>query len=751
MLFLAPLAQMAFAEEGGQPQAITQALEQPGELAGILAEWRLYVVLALILTIALVALAYALGQGLSIPELKAWAEVELSEVFTTALLVIFIMGILLFVEQLAVGMIREYPMIEGACSAPGAGYCPAQVAIVYLKSYIDATGTVYEDVFKKNLEVSQEASYGQGIGISYEMYFFGGFNWKHNAHRMIDVEMYNEVLNLLGAIFSTLHAQVFLINFVTLKLAPIALIMGIVLRSFFVTRKLGGLLLAFGIGFLLVFPLMYALGWFTMDAAVYGISAVAGGPSSTCPAVCTEHSRIVMTQFEGESRLVSPEEMREAVYEDCIESLSNLDEEYREVICMDGCMGGYSSDCISLCEEGCRGIGLPSPEEYAAGCRGDCEIRCQEMGVRRPAGEFSTEEEIAAWDECVSSCVSDSDCSPPEVEEAWAACVDGCSARSGCLAEEEEIRDFCRERCPPAPGYEVDKEDHCRDVADAASPMLDLGTPGTPDAKSFMYCSQYPSSGSVLNELCGRLFDPEDPVYSQFDDTELYGCPDECRALYPGKPSYKAMHWYDYYAMQDQYYCNNRMCKEYKDPIPTLTTDERCERYGPVCPTQCMWVTTSGKTDPECPEICKNFMPMRSDGRTFMGAEEILSLWENNESQKTCVFIIPDIVFEEPDKCTGCIFVAEKGLTFKPQIIYDCTAICGGINAKTMGYENPATTSNSLEGFIGPTEIKSAAKLALPAFILPLLSLAVTFMFIITLSPMLGGDIDIPGMMRMMQ
>jgi hypothetical protein len=265
LLLLLPLLQMGCTAEEEEPQLVASALEQPGELAGILADWKVYVVLVLLLTVGLVALAYAVGQGFSIPELKAWAEVELSEVFTTALIVISIMGILLFVEQLAVGMVREYPLMASACSSTGSGYCPAQIGILYLRSYIDSTSTLYEDVFKKNLAVSQEATYGQGLGISYEMFFFGGFNWKHFAHRLIDVEMYNEVLNLLGSIFSTLHAQVFLLNFVTLKLAPIALILGIVLRSFFVTRKLGGLLLAFGVGFLLVFPLMYALGWFTID------------------------------------------------------------------------------------------------------------------------------------------------------------------------------------------------------------------------------------------------------------------------------------------------------------------------------------------------------------------------------------------------------------------------------------------------------------------------------------------------------
>jgi hypothetical protein len=46
--------------------------------------------------------------------------------------------------------------------------------------------------------------------------------------------------------------------------------------------------------------------------------------------------------------------------------------------------------------------------------------------------------------------------------------------------------------------------------------------------------------------------------------------------------------------------------------------------------------------------------------------------------------------------------------------------------------------------------MKSVSKLAIPAFVLPLFGLALTFMFIQVLSPMLGGDIDIPGMMRML-
>ncbi len=754
--------QIAFAQE--QPQLVTEATSGTSALARILADWKIYVAAVLILSIGLVALAYAIGQGFAIPELKAWAEVELGEVFTTALLVIFIMGILLFVEQVTIGMVSGYPMMAGACSATGTGYCPAQVALRYVDSYIDAAMKIYEDVFKKNLEVTQEATFGQGIGISYEMYFFGGVNWKNSMYRMIDVEMYNEVLNLLGAVIGTLHAQTFLISFVTLKLAPAALIIGIVLRSFFVTRKLGGLLMAFGIGFLLVFPLMYGLGWFTMDAAVYGINAVAGGPSSTCPQVCTPYGRIAEWINGKPSVLVNRTDVYNAAYQDCMDSLSHLDASGREVSCMDTCVSGYTIACANRCAGSCVASGVPTPPE---------------MG--------GTPEEQAAWDTCVNSCVAASNCNPSDADKRAY-----CEANGGC---------------PVITELAGEKEAYCAGIVEGKMSELDsgnittVGALGEPSFHAFGYCpfdpcgfpipyhqgctsptiSLYGSGvGSGVPNVCNtRLFDPGDPIYSQFDNaSEINGCPEECRTLAPLKPvltpipisaggsgeapsagqtdhgCYDAEVCTEFYTSENEYCTDVRgcieggpddnmytCCRDLPSPMP-------CKESKRDCPSQCMWITNTGKSDPTCPYSCQKYRPDYSE---LGHPKDPGVLWEKNLSNETCMYIIPDVVFQEPAKCSECTFVAEKGLTFKPQMIYDCTSICGGLNAQTMGYENPATTSNSLEGFIGPTEIKSAAKLALPAFILPLLSLAVTLMFITTLSPMLGGDIDLPGMMRMMQ
>ena len=47
--------------------------------------------------------------------------------------------------------------------------------------------------------------------------------------------------------------------------------------------------------------------------------------------------------------------------------------------------------------------------------------------------------------------------------------------------------------------------------------------------------------------------------------------------------------------------------------------------------------------------------------------------------------------------------------------------------------------------------MKAITKVIIPALVLPMFNLVITFIFIRTLSPMLGGDIDIPGMMKMIR
>jgi hypothetical protein len=53
-----------------------------------------------------------------------------------------------------------------------------------------------------------------------------------------------------------------------------------------------------------------------------------------------------------------------------------------------------------------------------------------------------------------------------------------------------------------------------------------------------------------------------------------------------------------------------------------------------------------------------------------------------------------------------------------------------------------------IEGNIGKPEIVNVGKLMVPGYLLPLFNILVTLMFIRSVSKMLGGDVDIPGLSK---
>jgi hypothetical protein len=117
----------------------------------------------------------------------------------------------------------------------------------------------------------------------------------------------------------------------------------------------------------------------------------------------------------------------------------------------------------------------------------------------------------------------------------------------------------------------------------------------------------------------------------------------------------------------------------------------------------------------------------------------------NLDANKSCVYILPsDDVIEK--NCSGCIFVP-RAYTFNPPILTaeDCSALCQKNPTGPPKISPSEFTKRSQEMMYGDDKIKGVAALILPAYVLLILDVTITLMFIKTFSPILGGDIDIPG------
>ncbi|MDD5096496.1 MAG: hypothetical protein PHY95_03205 [Candidatus ainarchaeum sp.] len=683
LIMLAILVPAILAQEGyvGSTLAgIESAGPESSTLAQVAANWRVLSILVVMLSVGLVAIAYAIANAFSLPDLKAWADVEKGELFTSVIIVISLVGILVFVEGAGMALAEE-SSFRGMCREAflGGDFCPAVIARSYLDSYAGAAEDLYKDLSVRKIEKAQDAYRGHSITsvfLLWEIPLYLGTSFREwdVGYNTYDVEMYDQELQMLGTMLSTIYAQRYIINALSLRIAPLCLVLGIVLRSFFLTRKLGGLLMAFGVGFLLVFPASYAIAYLTLQSTIYGNPTVNAGPVVACPEACTLPPIIAaktgITATGGESVGLTAKEL-----EDAIRASTDYAED----------PAGVESS-ISALKNGT----IPS-YSYDDG-----------------DGHYT-----------ISSCIT-----PAQLEA-----------------------------CPM----------HCRQIP---YPFQ------LPECLKATCTSPVPTTGRIAPACVRVIYFNEtvrdDPLLQKYiEDFDI--CPEKCRTKIP-----KWGRMWDYY---------------YSPGMETAGRQVNFEVFE-ECPPQCRWISTSNETDSECSDLCKNVHKQVLDwgchgadccspAHGFSGGWRVEGDYEGygewcgkdyyqfpldpeaewakgddtpddptDDFYEGTTYIIPDAAFTED--CEPCLYVFDKGLAYKPQVISDCVTLCGAALSTARTYEDPATMTNKMDGLVGPTEMKSVAKLIIPAFVLPLFGLAITLMFIQSLSPMLGGDIDIPGMMRML-
>ena len=116
-------------------------------------------------------------------------------------------------------------------------------------------------------------------------------------------------------------------------------------------------------------------------------------------------------------------------------------------------------------------------------------------------------------------------------------------------------------------------------------------------------------------------------------------------------------------------------------------------------------------------------------------------------AEDSCIYVLPDPDLINAEQCNSCLFVPQA-FTFDPPVYNNCADLCSP-NPSGPPRVSPADFARrTKEGMIGPEDIKSVASLLLPAYVLPLLNIVVTLMFIRSFSNMLGGDIEIPGLAK---
>lgn len=688
---------------GGEIVRYGDYVPQEDTLIGtVVKEWRMFSILFLLISIGLIALAYPVSAALDLKDLRAWAEVEMGEAYSTALIVMLVIGVLVFVELVTHGITASsIPWVD----CDGDTFCPVVVAKTYLQKYLDKTMPLYYDLLAESVRYGKLATTSFIAGTNYMYLGYLSITMKPMPFFLIKATSATQELQFLMGMRDALFFQQFLLNHVSSTLAPMALLLGIIFRSFFITRKLGGLLMAFGIGFMLVFPASYALAMYTLDTTIHGTSVSGGDVSNEhCTANCRKMPPVayVPNEEEGYTRAdiegmfpitdLFPQNPGES-NEDYEARLEDLQDEYFELI--------------------------------SSFVKGE---ECKLVEVQIAPGVTELVE----------------DCTPIEYWD-----TSGGDRIYTCGYYD----DLCPVLCRTLP--------YPNEVMECAS------------RKTEYFCrDQMPEQCFLI-----RMVDMDDTALQGLEPVDISECPEECRPLIGLKKEgcdvgygfelvegMKAEDIED--LMEDDGYADkpevetNHYKKKRGDYVSHRGPGSGAEGYlralgfedvkinttviwDEGCPSDCRWISTTGRMGIGCDTLCKmdsQYFP--DDPQAIWDEAHAATTLEGQieAAEKSCVMIIPEHVFNSQD-CTSCSYLLDPGFASYPPVHQSCQKLCGSPKS--------ATGDSDLSSELA--EMDSVTSITFPALILPMLNLVITLIAIRTLSPILGGDIDIPGMMRMIQ
>ena len=238
--------------------------------------WHGIASIAILASAFVVSLAYMLGSFLNNTMLINWSKSELLQVFASALIVgglfwlVAMIGAMSQSLTTATGINCLSPDLEDAYAKAEIALAPCHINVA--QQYLQIT---YENLFEMTRDVLVTGSLISAISnfnitfeslpppwISVTLVPFASLN-------MIFETLYF-VFDMLTKLMILLKFQIYFFSFVWRALFPMLLVGGVILRTFWFTRRLGGLLIALAIGMYVAFPMIYTLAYWVLGGTSAG-------------------------------------------------------------------------------------------------------------------------------------------------------------------------------------------------------------------------------------------------------------------------------------------------------------------------------------------------------------------------------------------------------------------------------------------------------------------------------------------------
>jgi len=240
--------------------------------------WNLLVGVALFIAVLLLALAYMAATFMGDDRLRAWVGRELGQVFFSAIIIVAAVALVgsldswMRVLSLAGGPGWQAYVDKGVCcdtTVPGNSCALPAASEVRGRACHIEVATDYLQILYETARQGAQAYLGNygwfgflsrmSLSTTIVMKFMAGLTIQPFAGLEIPAELFAHLFDMSIKTMFLLRAQQLFLDFLWWPIFPVMMSMGLVLRIFYFTRKLGGLLIALGLALYVVFPMFYVL------------------------------------------------------------------------------------------------------------------------------------------------------------------------------------------------------------------------------------------------------------------------------------------------------------------------------------------------------------------------------------------------------------------------------------------------------------------------------------------------------------
>ena len=235
--------------------------------------WSTLVVYALGIAFLLYTIGYMAAIFLGDDNMKAWVRKEVGQAFYSMLIILIVVGLVGALDAILKSVIiasgnsnwQNYVQNTVCCQA-GAPSCIRNIALPchvemaqdYLQMMYEAQRTTALSFFTNHYFTSFFSSLNIGIGTRV-MVHLGGVNVRPFAGMALGSDFFSILFDLTIKNMMLTRLQQLFLEYIVVGFFPALLSIGLVMRIFYFTRKLGGTLIALALCMYYVYPLFYVL------------------------------------------------------------------------------------------------------------------------------------------------------------------------------------------------------------------------------------------------------------------------------------------------------------------------------------------------------------------------------------------------------------------------------------------------------------------------------------------------------------